>query len=181
MRAYRTSIVANPHLIKGKVVLDVGCGTGIMSMFAAQAGAKLVIGVSTSLLLPPITILLFTLLSSLSCDPSLSCLSRIRSSVPTLHSKRERSLQLTNSKTRSSSCTVKWKRSNFLLIRLMSSSVNGWVTSCSTNPCWILYFGPETSGWFLVYDSYFGGFHPGVLDQITTDCASSSSYVDNCL
>ncbi|KAI8810420.1 S-adenosyl-L-methionine-dependent methyltransferase [Cladochytrium replicatum] len=46
--SYRRSIYENQHLFKGKVVLDVGCGTGILSMFAAKAGAKLVIGVDMS-------------------------------------------------------------------------------------------------------------------------------------
>ena len=41
--AYRDAILKNKHLFKNKVVLDVGCGTGILSMFAAQAGAKHVI------------------------------------------------------------------------------------------------------------------------------------------
>merc|ERR1711962_1159065 len=45
---YRDSMTMNKHLFKDKIVLDVGCGTGILSMFAAQAGAKKVIGVDMS-------------------------------------------------------------------------------------------------------------------------------------
>jgi len=48
MTAYRNSIVNNKHLFKGKIVLDVGCGTGIMSLFAAKSGAKKVIGLDYS-------------------------------------------------------------------------------------------------------------------------------------
>ena len=32
---YKNSILKNAHLFKDKVVLDIGCGTGILSMFAA--------------------------------------------------------------------------------------------------------------------------------------------------
>jgi protein arginine N-methyltransferase 1 len=46
--SYRNSIYQNKHLFKDKVVLDVGCGTGILCMFAAKAGAKMVIGVDMS-------------------------------------------------------------------------------------------------------------------------------------
>jgi len=48
MRSYRNSILNNTHLFKGKVVLDVGCGTGIMSLYAAKAGAKKVYGIDYS-------------------------------------------------------------------------------------------------------------------------------------
>jgi len=48
MRSYRGSIMNNKHLIRDKVVLDVGCGTGIMSLFAARCGAKRVIGIDYS-------------------------------------------------------------------------------------------------------------------------------------
>jgi protein arginine N-methyltransferase 3 len=38
--AYRDAMYNNKNYFKDKVVLDVGCGTGILSMFAARAGAK---------------------------------------------------------------------------------------------------------------------------------------------
>lgn len=42
---YRNAMYHNKHVFKDKVVLDVGSGTGILSMFAANAGAKHVYGV----------------------------------------------------------------------------------------------------------------------------------------
>ncbi|XP_069760621.1 protein arginine N-methyltransferase 8-like isoform X2 [Narcine bancroftii] len=45
---YRNSIYHNKHVFKGKTVLDVGSGTGILAMFAAKAGAKKVFGIECS-------------------------------------------------------------------------------------------------------------------------------------
>lgn len=42
---YRMAILRNSELIRGKVVLDVGAGTGVLSLFCAQAGARRVYAV----------------------------------------------------------------------------------------------------------------------------------------
>ncbi|KAF4507030.1 hypothetical protein G6O67_005707 [Ophiocordyceps sinensis] len=46
--AYRDFIYENKHLFKDKVVLDIGCGTGILSMFCSKAGAAHVLAVDKS-------------------------------------------------------------------------------------------------------------------------------------
>ncbi|KAI0545189.1 S-adenosyl-L-methionine-dependent methyltransferase [Xylaria curta] len=46
--AYRDFIYNNKHLFAGKTVLDIGCGTGILSMFCARAGASRVLAVDAS-------------------------------------------------------------------------------------------------------------------------------------
>ncbi|CAE8621658.1 unnamed protein product, partial [Polarella glacialis] len=45
VNAYRDAILGNRWAFEGRTVLEVGCGTGILSMFAAQAGAAVVYAV----------------------------------------------------------------------------------------------------------------------------------------
>lgn len=40
MAAYHSAIIGNPDVFKDKVVMDVGTGSGILAVWAAQAGAK---------------------------------------------------------------------------------------------------------------------------------------------
>eukprot|EP00088_Acartia_fossae_P030332 TRINITY_DN3130_c0_g1_i1.p1 TRINITY_DN3130_c0_g1~~TRINITY_DN3130_c0_g1_i1.p1 ORF type:complete len:566 (+),score=127.74 TRINITY_DN3130_c0_g1_i1:27-1724(+) len=46
--SYRNALLKNSSSLAGKRVLDIGCGTGILSMFAAEGGASNVVGVDCS-------------------------------------------------------------------------------------------------------------------------------------
>ena len=48
MTAYSDAVRLNPDSFRGKVVLDVGTGSGVLAMWAAQAGAKKVYAVEAT-------------------------------------------------------------------------------------------------------------------------------------
>ena len=50
LEVFGEAIEKNAHLIKGKTVLDIHCGIGMLSLLAARAGAEKVIGVEVGCL-----------------------------------------------------------------------------------------------------------------------------------
>eukprot|EP00897_Mesotaenium_endlicherianum_P003857 jgi/Mesen1/349/ME000001S02659 len=59
-KSYQSAISHSRFLLEGKVVLDVGAGTGILSLFCAKAGAKHVYAVPDGIILPDKTSLVLT-------------------------------------------------------------------------------------------------------------------------
>ena len=61
-KSYMNACLNNKEQFKDKIVLDIGCGTGILSIFAARAGAKHVYGIDNANIVD--------FVSSISCYPA---------------------------------------------------------------------------------------------------------------
>ena len=159
--SYRAAIINNPHLFRGKTVLDVGCGTGILSMFAAKAGAAHVVGVRTS---PSLHLFSFFCHSCLYRWTLAEGMHRLICRI--LSTKRRRLLRrmglkivryiillgfvctyrvISDTYQQSHSSKVNSRKPSYPSSNSTSSFLNGWVTSSFMNLCSILSCSPATN------------------------------------
>lgn len=121
--SYAKFIMTSPELFRDAVVLDVGCGTGILSLFAARAGAKRVFAVDAS----DIAEKAQQIVKANNFDHIITYVTCWK-----LHAH-----MFTSSPV---SFGVRWRTSNFrtALHKWMSLSPNGWDTLSCTSRCWTL-------------------------------------------
>lgn len=155
--AYKNVILANRALFEGKTVLDVGAGTGILSIFCAQAGASKVYAVEASRtaelarqlvgenhfsdtvevykIIPNYSRAMFNII--------IICRAR-RRWQQLLHRRNNYYLcyfKLTARFCLRRSSTARWRMSLFRTEWTLSSR-SGWVFTCCTRACWTAFWWP---------------------------------------
>lgn len=114
-------------------MLDIGCGTGILSMFAAKAGASRVFGIDCSDIVNQAT----EIVKANHMDDVISI---IKGKVEEVELP-EGIEKVFKKNSKMKYCTDLWSNK-----RLTSLSLSGWVIACSTNLCWRPSCTHETSG-----------------------------------
>lgn len=127
--SYRDFIYDNKHLFKDKVVLDVGCGTGILSMFCAKAGAKKVISVDNSNIIDRAKEIIYE---------------NGFGDVITYVFRSAYDNNLPESNISSDASVARLKKSLCLFPMSTLSSPNGWAIAFYSRPCLTRSFTPET-------------------------------------
>jgi protein arginine N-methyltransferase 3 len=127
--SYRDFIYDNKHLFKDKVVLDVGCGTGILSMFCAKAGAKKVISVDNSNIIDRAKEIIYE-------NGFGDVITYVFRSAYDIH--------LPESNISSDASVARLKKSLCLFPMSTLSSPNGWAIAFYSRPCLTRSFTPET-------------------------------------
>lgn len=130
--SYAKFILSNQEVFKDAVVMDVGCGTGILSLFAVKAGAKRVFAIDASDIAERAEKIVKD--NELENFITYALETPGYSGIPADND----SLVSSVARSRTSTCPRASTRST-------SSSPNGWVMPCYTSRCWTRYLLLETA------------------------------------